>query len=203
MISTDKNIKTIIFDCFGVIADPILSFWYRDNYVNKGFVDTELPATLRRFDLGQLTEDDIFDRFSKYDGVTVDKEIIKIQADAYTKLNDDLINLIGNLRTCGYEIVLLTNANHSYFERKIFVDFPDFKDLFDHIIISSRVKMVKPDLEIFQYTLKQIGKNPNETVFIDDNTHNVEAAEKIGIHGHVYSSVNSLIEHLKYLGVSF
>ncbi len=197
-----SKLKTIIFDCFGVLADPVLSLWYRDNCVSKGFIDAELSNTLRRFDLGELTEDDIFDRFSKYEGITAERQTIRAQADSYTKLNDALIELIQKLRNQKYEIVLLTNANHSFFDRKIFVDFPEFKNLFDHLVISSHIKMVKPDPEIYMYTLKVIDKNPDEAIFIDDNPLNVEAAEKIGIHGHVYNTVNSLTERLRSLGVN-
>ncbi|MEN9649623.1 MAG: hypothetical protein RL094_590 [Candidatus Parcubacteria bacterium] len=202
MITANKNIKTIIFDCFGVLIDPVLSLWYKDNYLNRGFVDSELQDILKRFDLGELSEDDIFDRFSKYEGITATKQEIRSQADSYLKLNNELIDLISKLRASGYQIVLLSNANHSFFDRKIFVDFPEFKNLFDHIIISSHIKMVKPESEIYLHTLQKINGEPSESIFIDDNVLNVEAAERLGIQGHVYTDVSSLTERLKDFGVN-
>ena len=197
----NKKITSIIFDCFGVLADPVLSYWYRDNYLNLGLVDAELEATLRRFDLGELTEDDIFDRFSKYEGITATRDEIRKQTDLYMKLNKELIKVIRGLRTNGYQIVLLSNANHSFFDRKIFAEFPDFKELFDYIVISSQVKMVKPDPEIYLHTLEKVGKRPDESIFIDDNSKNVETAENLGIHGHIFKDIGSLKEYFMSLDV--
>lgn len=56
-----------------------------------------------------------------------------------------------------------------------------FWDLFDGIMFSARVKMVKPDSEIFHKILDTYNLNPNETIFIDDIKENAEAARSIGI----------------------
>ena len=69
--------------------------------------------------------------------------------------------------------------------------------LFDEIIISSEVKLVKPGSEIYQLALDRMQAKPEESVMIDDNIVNVNGAKQIGIAGILYTNVNSLIEELK------
>ncbi len=50
------------------------------------------------------------------------------------------------------------------------------------IIISSQVKMIKPNKNIYEYVIKKynLPKDPKENIFIDDQQENVEAANKTG-----------------------
>ncbi len=57
----------------------------------------------------------------------------------------------------------------------------DLLHLFDACVISSRVKMAKPDREIFEHLLNKYALTPSETVFIDDSDKNIEAAQRFGI----------------------
>ncbi len=52
----------------------------------------------------------------------------------------------------------------------------DFFRLFDGYVVSSRLRLVKPEKEIYQHVIAQLGLNPARTLFIDDNVANIEAA---------------------------
>ena len=43
--------------------------------------------------------------------------------------------------------------------------------------------LAKPSEEIFHEVLRQTGVKAGETLFIDDNRDNIEAARRVGIHG--------------------
>jgi putative hydrolase of the HAD superfamily len=191
------NINTFIFDCFGVVCSPPLSSWYRDKSLKHGFVDEKLPEILREFDLGNLSEDDIVEYFLKYEGINSTSEQIRAEIDSYLKLDDKLAGLILKLKNAGFKTVLLSNANASFFERKIYQEYPEFKNLFEEIVISSVVKMVKPDPKIYLYTLQKIKLPPEETMFIDDKKANADAAINLGMHGFVYTEIKTFLEHLK------
>ena len=68
--------------------------------------------------------------------------------------------------------------------------FPRFYDLnsFEGVVVSSDVKMIKPNLEIYQYILNTYNLNPAECLFIDDVKANVEAAEEAGMKGFVFQN---------------
>jgi putative hydrolase of the HAD superfamily len=58
---------------------------------------------------------------------------------------------------------------------------------FDEIVISSEVRMIKPDPAIFHYTLDKLGIHPQEAIFIDDRLVNVEGAQALGMHAFQYT----------------
>jgi putative hydrolase of the HAD superfamily len=53
--------------------------------------------------------------------------------------------------------------------------------MFDGIVISSRIKKVKPEIEIYDYLLNEYELKAAETVFIDDTSENLVAASSMGI----------------------
>ena len=195
------KINTIIFDCFGVILDPVLGGWYRDNMLKRGLVDENLPDTFRQFDTGELTEDDMLNYFRKYDGVTSTPEKLREEIDAYLKIDNSLVEVIKKLKQKGFKIVLLSNANNSFFERKVYPTYPEFKSLFDEIIISSIVQMVKPDQDIYLHALEKAGSHPKETLFIDDSRLNVDTAIRLGMHGFVYTESTAFVKYLESLRI--
>lgn len=52
--------------------------------------------------------------------------------------------------------------------------------LFQGIVISGEVKLIKPDPAIFEYICLQHQLKPSETIFVDDHSPNIEAAENLG-----------------------
>ena len=75
----------------------------------------------------------------------------------------------------------------------------DFEDCFDGQFRSCDLGLVKPSKEIFRKVLSLLG-NPKDVVFVDDNKTNVEAAEKEGLKGIVFTSISALKEELNRLG---
>ena len=55
--------------------------------------------------------------------------------------------------------------------------------MMDGGILSYKVKMTKPDPKIYELLLSEYNLKADECIFIDDTLRNVEAAEKLGIHG--------------------
>ena len=196
-----QKITTIIFDCFGVICAPVLSGWYNMQSTKSGFVDPNLRAVLTQFDLGVLSEDDIVEYFLKYEGVDSTKEKLRGEIDAYMKLNIDLMNSIKKLKQTGFKTALLSNGNHAFFERKIYPTHPEFKELFDDIVISSEVGMVKPNTDIYSLSLKRIQSTAGESLFIDDRQENVDSAITLGMGGFVYTDNSSFSNYLETIGI--
>lgn len=56
----------------------------------------------------------------------------------------------------------------------------------DNYVVSSSVKLAKPEPAIYQLLLSKYNLNPEECVFIDDRKDNVDAAKALGMSGIVY-----------------
>jgi len=197
-----NKINTFIFDCFGVLCHPPFSGWYKDNMTAKGFADENFNNLLNDYDLGNITEDEIYMSLSKYQGISSNEKEVRNQVDSYLKFDEKLADIILKLKKLGFKTALLSNGNNSFFERKIYTTYPKFKELFDDIIISSNVKIMKPDPSIYIHTLNKINSKPEESLFIDDRKINIDGARDVGIHGYLYIDSNLFAEYIKSFGIN-
>jgi len=195
----NKKINTFIFDCFGVVCDPVLGGWYKENMLKRGLVDENLNNVFEEFDLGRMSEDDIISYFLKYEGVNSTKEKLRKEIDNYLKLDVKLADIILKLKNRGFKTMLLSNSNSSFFNRMVYPTYPQFKGLFDKIVLSSEVGMIKPGKGMYLYALKEIDSKPEEALLIDDSKINVDSAIKLGINGFLYTDVKSFSDYIKTL----
>ena len=93
-------------------------------------------------------------------------------------VNWTLLDFIRDLRL-NYKVGLLSNAWDDL--RQTMHDRWGMDSLFDEMIISAEVGIVKPDPRIFHLAAQRLGVSPGEMVFIDDMLINVEAARKEGL----------------------
>ena len=87
------------------------------------------------------------------------------------------------IKAAGLGIYVLSNASdrfYAYFDKFLPLRF------FDGAIVSSDIKMMKPDPEIFQYAMDRYGLRKEECLFVDDSMKNVEGAKSFGIHAHQF-----------------
>lgn len=185
--------KVLIFDCFGVVVSSLLTRWTKDLSIYKDLPDRFFV----RIDSGEISEQEALLQLSKL--VNRDPEIVRKDIDSYFKPNYTLIDFMKDLRAKGYKIILLSNASHSFFERFMFVEHPWFPLLFDDMIISSAVKMVKPNSDIYMYALNKNNLKPEDAIFIDDNEDNIIGSKKVGIPSVLFKDTAQLkAELLKY-----
>ena len=183
--------KLIIFDFFGVISSEIAPVWLR-KYFNEEDAKRIKSEIVSKVDSGEITEMELYRQLGELANVTPD-EVAKDWMDL-VKINEELVEFIRKIKE-NHKVILLSNASSTYL-RKILNRY-ELIPLFDEIIISSEVKLVKPGSEIYQLALDRMQVKPEESVMIDDNMVNVNGAKQIGIDGILYTNVNSLIEELK------
>jgi epoxide hydrolase-like predicted phosphatase len=67
--------------------------------------------------------------------------------------------------------------------------------LFDTLTFSAEVGVMKPDVRIFWHALDSLGVEPASAVFVDDFSHNVEAARLLGMQAvHFQSPAQAMAE---------
>jgi 2-haloacid dehalogenase len=91
---------------------------------------------------------------------------------------DGSIELLQELKRKGHLLYGLSNWSAETFP--IARSRYDFFDLFDGIVLSGEVKLIKPDPAIFEHCLKMIGRPATECLFIDDSEANIITAERMG-----------------------
>lgn len=175
----------IVFDLGGVVFE-----WNPKKLAQKLFQDT---ATQELFlsdvvgsqewlalDKGILKPDEFIARIATRTRISATDvgRILSAVPPSLVPINGT-IQIIKELKEQGFKIYVLSNmhdASIDYIEDKY-----DFWYLFDGKVISCRIKKVKPEPEIFRYTLDIFQLSSKNTLFIDDMVENLEAAKKFGI----------------------
>jgi glucose-1-phosphatase len=96
-----------------------------------------------------------------------------------------LVNYIQSLRP-RYKTGLLSNAWDNL--RQVITHTWKIADAFDDIVISAEVGMAKPDARIYELAVQRLASPASETIFVDDFAHNIEAAQKVGLHGILFKN---------------
>ncbi len=95
----------------------------------------------------------------------------------------DMAGLVRRAHDAGIRTALLSNSWGNDYPRD------GWDEMFDVVVISGEVGMRKPEPQIFEHTLQQLGLAAPECVFVDDLRHNVDAAVALGFVG---------VHHLDY-----
>ncbi len=109
-----------------------------------------------------------------------------------------LVELIRGLRP-SHQTAMISNAYNDL--RHVLTHEFGIADAFDLIVVSAEEGIMKPDPRIFEITLQRLGRQPEETVFIDDFAHNVEGARAVGMHAIHFTPETDLRAELTALGV--
>jgi HAD superfamily hydrolase (TIGR01509 family) len=106
----------------------------------------------------------------------------------------DLLDYIRTLRP-HYKVGLLSNAWDDL--RQTMHNRWNIDGLFDELIISAEVGLVKPDPRVFQLAVGRLEVLPSEALFIDDMSVNVEAARREGLEAIQFSNTQQTITDIR------
>ena len=100
---------------------------------------------------------------------------------------DGMQKLVADIKSQGGKLYLLSNISKGFAEnyhKNVWVG--ELLSLFDGLVFSGPLGIVKPDAKIFNYLLDTYNLNADECIFIDDSPKNVLGAEKVGIKGYLF-----------------
>ncbi len=106
--------------------------------------------------------------------------------------------LFGRLKR-DHRVVALSNTNDMQFGYLSRV-YPLIGE-FDDYVLSYQVGCLKPDPEIYRVALEKSGALPEDSLFVDDMSENIRAAEQMGMKGLVFTGERQLREDLERLGI--
>lgn len=185
-------IKAIIFDCFGVLyhgsTHAMMQLTPRDRR-------TELLDAGRSFDYGYLSRDEYLQVASEVTGKTID-EVVAIRQQRHSR-NVELVTELRRLKQT-YKVGLLSNVGYDSLRHELFSD-EEISELFDAMVLSSDVHIVKPDPAIFTLMATRLGVLPEECIMIDDLETNIAGAAEAGMSGIVFVSNEQLSTDLDRL----
>ncbi|MFQ2253048.1 HAD family phosphatase [Aeromonas sp. DNRA1] len=105
-----------------------------------------------------------------------------------------MLSLIESLHGAGHTLYALSNMGHAsidWLERH-----QPFWRFFSGKVVSARVRMMKPEPDIYRYLLVSFDLQAEQCLFIDDSPANVTAAQALGIGGLVFTDAYSCRQQL-------
>lgn len=196
-------VEAVVFDFGGVLVRTEDRKPRSDLAARLGMTYDELSALIFESQSaiqamkGEITTDVHWAAVQKSLGLS-DAEIEQARTEFWAGdvLDENLVNLLRDLRP-RYSTVLLSNAWDDL--RQMIEEVLQIDDAFDRMVISAEIGLVKPDLEIFQWLISQLGIEPAKAVFVDDFLHNVEGARAAGLLAIHFKSADQVLGELQAL----
>lgn len=201
------SLKNILFDMGGVIIDlnvsatleafynmefPAELLNYPENYNTDIFFKYETGVTNTkefrdaiRKETGLNFEDAVFDKAWRAMLLDIPVERIEIIKKLKEKYDLYILSNTSPLHTPVFETLFLKNGGIS------------MNDLFNKCFYSNEIGYSKPDDSSYRYVLEHAGIVAEETLFLDDNIHNIKAAQAMGFNA-IHISDHRGIEDLGF-----
>lgn len=196
------NRKVVIFDVGNVLYgwDPhsFLELQIPENEARLRFIaETDLFAWHETLDGGRSFAKAANELSARFPGYA---HLIRAWGDRFGETIKDAIagshDIVRELHERGTPLFAITNFSGDFW--KPFLEREKhFFSLFRDIVVSGEVKMLKPDPAIYRLAMRRFGVRPSDAIFIDDRAINVDAAEAVGMHGHLFTDPASLRARLE------
>lgn len=155
----------------------------------------EAMAALR----GELTPEQFWTRIGAQVGLS-EEESLAMASDYWAgdQLNQATVDLARLAREHGLRVGLLSNAYSDL--RPILAPY-GLLGLFDDIVISSIVGIIKPEPAIYHLACSRLGVLPQQALFIDDSRANVKSARQAGLQALRYVNEDTIAQAACLLGL--
>jgi len=202
---TGYKINSIIFDFGGVLLDWNPKYLYRRFFKTPHEMDNFLseinfPEWNLQQDNGRPFKDGITKLSAEYPQYS---PLIQAYFDYWEESIGGPIEgsvvVLRRLKKAGFPLYGLSNWSAETFP--LAYKKYDFFKLFDAIIISGEVKVVKPDPKIFKIILDEINRPAVECLLIDDSLHNINVAQELGFSTIHFRSAEQLEFELQALNL--
>jgi 2-haloacid dehalogenase len=199
------HFQAIIFDFGGVVIhwDPrrvYRRFLQTDEAIDQFFREVGFHQWNADQDRGAMTWDAAVTQLSSK--FPHHRELIsayhEFWEDSIAGPIEETVLIVERLRASGNRLVGLSNWSSEKF--RLTQQRYDLFKLFDEIVISGDLKVMKPEREIFEITLRKLGLHADQCLFIDDSRGNIDAAAGMGFHVIRFQSPAQLESDLMGLG---
>jgi putative hydrolase of the HAD superfamily len=192
--------RNVIFDFGGVLVR-----WKPQEIIDGFYRDEDLRVRLRQgvfehpdwleMDRGTLSDAEAADRFAARMGrpAAEMRDLLQHVKESLVPM-EDTVELVHALAERGVPVYGLSNMSASTFEH--LESRHAVWKVFRGIVISGRIRLVKPDARIFAHITESYDLVAAQTAFIDDLEPNVQAAARHGFRGIRFESAAQCREEL-------
>jgi len=183
-------IKAIIFDCYGVLTTEGWLPFKHEYFDHDPALFQEAENLAIRVGAGHMGYDQFITDIAQLAGTS--EQEARRRIETHTP-NTQLFNYIQEELKPHYKLGFLSNAGNDMLTR-LFTS--EQIALFDEIHLSFQTGHVKPEAEAYVGIARNLGCQPEECIFIDDQERYCAGAEAVGMHAIVYKTTDQLCAQL-------
>ena len=178
-------IRAVIFDLGGVVLGSplhVIAAYERrlglePGVINRVVSGTGLDGAWSLHERGMIDFDRFCTQFNdecRAAGALIDTRRLMGQIDEVTVPRPDMLDAVASIRGSGMTVAALTNNWTP-------LDDVSLTSCFDVVVESSVVGVRKPQPEIYEIVLAEVGAGPEEVVYLDDIGANLKPARAMGM----------------------
>ena len=198
--------KNIIFDFGGVVVQFNPKDFLMDHFMNKRAEEIVYELTFgsqewQDLDRGIITREEgnaaMLENAARVNRVFEVQTVID-EWPAILRTKESTVHTMQKLKAAGYRLYYLTNIPADIMDE---LRQREWFSLFDGGVASCDVHLCKPEPAIYTTLMQTCNLAYDESIFIDDNKVNAQAAYNLGITGILYKNPNSFERALHACGI--
>ena len=199
-----KGFEVILFDLGGVLIElsgvAAMLGWLGGSMTPELLWQHWLNSpSVRRFETGQLHQQDFAEQL-------IDEMSLPVGPDEFIEeftywprgMYPGALELIQAIPAT-YTLAVLSNSNPTHWPRML--DEIGLAGRFRHFFASHLLGKIKPDIEVFEHVLAELGCAADRILYVDDNRVNVEAARSLGIQAEETKGIAAVRQVLTDYGI--
>ncbi len=132
------------------------------------------------FDTGALTAQDYWTRvLGREIGGDLTARLEALDASQWSHLNPETLDVLEDLHLGGARLALLSNMPAGMAAQ--YTRSAPWAGYFDSLFFSGQLGLTKPDRQLFEDVLAQLGTTAAQVTFVDDVRENIDAAAALGM----------------------
>ncbi|OYU95363.1 MAG: hypothetical protein CFE21_09435 [Bacteroidetes bacterium B1(2017)] len=180
------EIKALIFDLGKVVFDLSFDRVFQSWASSSGLAFDEIKSrfafdeAFSQFERNELTPNQFRGYVMNKLGIKLsDEDFDRGWCDLYLDVYDEMDRLLMNLKP-NYRLIGLTNTNAIH--NTVWpLKYAETLQYFEKIFSSHELLTRKPERKIFEIALDYLNMKPEQTLFLDDNSDNINGAKDMGL----------------------
>ncbi|HMF53934.1 MAG TPA: HAD family phosphatase [Edaphobacter sp.] len=182
-----NSIEAVLFD-YGMVlsAPPDPAAWQRMREISgfeEGTLERGYWAPRHAYDRGDLTGLEYWEKVAASGGISFTHkqvtELIAADVDLWTRLNAPMLEWAQSLQRAGVRTGILSNIGDAMTDG-LLKKF-EWINGFHHCTWSYRLRVAKPEAQIYRAAAEGLETPPEKILFLDDKIENIEAARSTGM----------------------
>jgi len=194
-------IKVILFDIDGIIITG-RKHLFSERLASEYNISQELVEEFFRTDFRECTfgradlKEKISPHLDKWNWGNGVEKLLEYWFTSENKTDKEVLDTVSRLRSRGIKCYIATRQEK--YRSRYLLETLGLRKYFDGAFITCDIGYDKSQTEFWEYVLKKLEAKPEEIMFFDDTTKNIQFAESLGVKAIFYENINTLQKHTTF-----